>query len=86
MKADDYFVQVSVSDNGVGMDEEVKNSIFRIDKHHSQSGTNGESGTGLGLVLCKDLVEKNEGTITVESNLNEGSNFIFTLPTAREES
>lgn len=82
---DDYFVQVSVSDNGIGMSEEDMVCIFRIDTHHSRTGTNDETGTGLGLVLCKDLVEKNHGTITVESKENDGSTFTFTLPTAKEE-
>jgi PAS domain S-box-containing protein len=80
---DEYFVLISVSDNGVGMTEDEIDKIFRIDVHHTKTGTNQESGTGLGLVLCRDLVEKNDGNISVESIEGNGSTFSFTLPAAR---
>ncbi len=76
-------VMISVHDNGVGMSEEVMDKLFRIDKKHTTKGTANEKGTGLGLILCKEFVEKNGGTIAVESREGEGSIFSFTLPKAR---
>ncbi len=73
-------VEVSVSDTGVGMTPEVLASLFRIDAHHTTAGTAGEYGSGLGLILCHDLVKKNGGTIRVESTAGNGTIFRFTLP------
>ena len=75
------FVEIEVKDNGVGMPENVRESLFRLDVSHSSLGTDNEAGTGLGLILCKEFVEKNGGSIKVESVLGAGSKFIFTLPT-----
>jgi len=74
------FCEVAVKDNGLGISEVNMRKIFRIDSNHSTLGTNGEKGTGLGLVLCKDFVEKHNGKIWVESVVGKGSKFIFTLP------
>lgn len=71
---------VAVSDTGLGMTEEKRKSIFNLDSGHSTAGTNGEQGTGLGLILCKEFVEKNNGKIWVESKPEEGSIFYFTIP------
>ncbi len=73
-------VRISVIDYGVGMNSKTLNNLFRIEKKMPSRGTNNESGTGLGLVLCKDFIEKHEGSIVVESKENEGSKFIITLP------
>ena len=77
----DLFVGIEVKDNGVGMPENVRESLFRLDVSHSSLGTDNEAGTGLGLILCKEFVEKNGGSISVESEVNKGTTFKFTLPT-----
>lgn len=74
------FVYVEVMDTGVGMSADVMDKIFRIDSKHSTKGTAGETGTGLGLLLCKEFVEKNGGLIGVKSIENQGTTFYFTLP------
>lgn len=71
---------VSISDTGIGIDPMNLEKIFRIDTRFSNTGTNKEKGTGLGLILCKEFVEKQGGTIWVESELGQGSTFTFTLP------
>ena len=74
------FVELSVIDNGVGINKEDLSKLFRIDQHITTLGTSAEKGTGLGLILCKEFVEKNKGKIWAESDLNKGSAFIITLP------
>jgi len=76
----DKFVEIKISDNGVGISHKVQSKIFRIDESHSSLGTNDEKGTGLGLSLCKEFVEKNDGKIWVESEEGVGSQFYFTIP------
>ncbi|MDZ7777060.1 MAG: PAS domain-containing sensor histidine kinase [Bacteroidales bacterium] len=71
---------VSVSDNGIGIAPGRIEKLFRIDENDSTPGTNNEKGTGLGLILCKEFVEKHDGRIWVESVENKGSVFTFTLP------
>ncbi len=78
------FVEISVSDTGIGMPPEILNNLFRVDKKVSRKGTRNEAGTGLGLVLVKELVEKNGGTIRVTSEENKGSTFTFTVPLAKD--
>lgn len=72
--------KVYVKDTGVGMSDKIKNKLFRIDENVTELGTNKEKGTGIGLILCKEFVEKNGGKIWVESKLGEGSTFYFTFP------
>jgi len=79
------FCEIKVKDNGVGISEGDIKKIFRIDSKHKTLGTKGEKGTGLGLILCKEFVEKNEGKISVKSEVGEGSEFSFTLPLKKEE-
>ncbi len=76
-------VSVSIADNGVGMTPEVMEKLFRIDTKHTTKGTADEKGTGLGLILCRDFIEKNGGTIRVESEDGKGSVFHFTVPTKK---
>ena len=78
-KTQDSMVLISVNDNGVGMTPENIAKLFRIDTNTSQPGTSGERGTGLGLLLCNDFVEKHEGKIWVESEIGKGSTFYFML-------
>jgi PAS domain S-box-containing protein len=77
------FYKVIIEDNGVGMDSETLNNLFRIDVHYTSRGTNDEKGSGLGLILCKEFVEKNGGKIHVESELGFGSKFVFTVPKSK---
>ncbi len=69
-----------VSDNGTGIESEFVETIFKIDIKLAKKGTSQEKGTGLGLILCKEFVEKNNGKIWVESILDKGSNFYFSIP------
>ena len=73
-------VIITVLDNGVGMNEETLNKLFRIDSTLIKNGTAGERGSGLGLILCKEFVERNGGKISVESKVRIGSSFSFTIP------
>lgn len=74
-------VIITVEDTGIGMTKEECNKLFQVDKKFSKSGTKGETGTGLGLILSKEFIDKSGGTIQVESFEGEGSAFIITLPT-----
>lgn len=73
---------VSVKDNGIGMADDIQKKLFDKVNPYSTRGTANEKGTGLGLILCKEFVEKNGGRIWVESNIDKGSTFWFTLPKA----
>lgn len=74
-------IEVTVKDSGVGMDKYTTDHVFHLDnKQLSKVGTKGEMGSGLGLILCKEFVEKNGGEIWAESEIGEGSEFKFTLP------
>lgn len=75
----DYWL-VSVKDTGIGIAENDLAKLFRIDSNHTTLGTSEEKGTGLGLILCKEFVERNGGKIWVESKVGEGSTFFFTVP------
>ncbi len=76
----DKFAEVSIQDTGIGIEAEQLHSLFDISEKTSTSGTEGESGTGLGLLLCKEFIEKHGGVIKVESVVGKGSTFYFTLP------
>jgi len=73
-------VEISVKDTGVGISEKEKKELFLIEKMHSRLGTNNERGSGLGLILCKEFIEKHGGNITVVSEEGFGSEFKFTIP------
>jgi len=76
------FVEISVEDNGMGITQKDRKELFRRNEIHTTRGTNNESGTGLGLILCKEFVEKHGGTIRIESEPGKGSRILFTLPQA----
>jgi two-component system, sensor histidine kinase and response regulator len=73
---------ISVKDQGVGLSENEVERLFAKNLHDSKQGTLNERGTGLGLMLCKEFVEKNNGKIWVKSELEKGSTFSFSLPAA----
>ena len=75
---------VVFADEGVGMTAEQQQKLFRIDTKVSTKGTEKESGTGLGLLLCKEFVERNNGTLTVESTWGKGATFLVRLPATKE--
>lgn len=77
-----HFWKFAIIDTGTGIKAEDLNKLFRIDVHHTTKGTEGEGGTGLGLILCKEFIEKNGGEISVESEYGKGTVFYFTLPKA----
>ncbi len=79
-KTTDEHLRIEVQDNGVGMNEKTKNKLFRVDENSSRKGTNNETGTGLGLIICKEFIQQHNGEIWVESEINKGSSFFFTLP------
>jgi len=72
---------VTVADDGIGIAPEIIDKIFDVSQTYTSKGTANETGTGLGLLLCKEFVEKHGGKIWVESEIGKGSLFIFTLPT-----
>jgi two-component system sensor histidine kinase/response regulator len=79
-KTEGYEVEISISDTGVGIKPEDMDKLFRTDVSFTTRGTAQEKGSGLGLILCKEFVEKNGGTIGVESQEGKGSRFYIRLP------
>ena len=78
-------IEISVVDNGIGISQEQLATLFRIDEHQNGGNTEKEMGTGIGLILCKEFVNKNNGEIWVNSKIGEGSKFIFSLPAVKIE-
>jgi CheY-like chemotaxis protein len=76
------FVQCSVKDSGIGIKEDDLEKLFNVDSKFTSEGTAGERGSGLGLSLVKEIIEKHGGTIHVKSEFGKGSEFYFTLPIA----
>jgi len=79
----DNSVHVSITDTGIGMSHKMIGNLFHLDIDTNRKGTEGESSTGLGLMICKDFIEKNGGKLWIESEEGKGSTFGFTLPARR---
>ena len=73
-------LKFSIADKGVGIPKEKMDDLFKIESQVQTQGTNNEKGTGLGLILCKEFIERHNGEIWVESNVNIGTTFYFTIP------
>lgn len=80
LKRIDGIIEIVVSDTGIGIKEEELKNIFKIDRQIKSKGTSGETGSGLGLILCKEFIEMNGGSININSKLNKGSKVIINLP------
>ncbi len=80
LNEDKASINIFIKDSGIGMNQERISKLFKIDENISTKGTNNETGTGLGLILCKEFVEIHKGKIWVESEVGKGSTFWFTLP------
>ncbi len=78
-------IEIMVTDTGIGVPEENLKKIFKIDSHISTQGTADEIGTGLGLIISREFVEKNGGTINVKSKEGNGTQFMFTVPVYKEK-
>ncbi len=76
----DNFIEISIQDQGIGISKENQDKIFLQNEHFTTFGTNEEKGSGLGLMLCKDFVKKHKGKLWVESEINKGATFKFTIP------
>lgn len=77
-------VIVKITDNGIGISKDRVDKLFTISENFSTSGTENEKGTGLGLIICKEFIEKNNGKLWVESFIGDGTSFYFSLPTTNE--
>ncbi len=82
---EDGQIRTRVTDIGTGITLDEIDQLFRVDVHLTKEGTEGEVGTGFGLILCKEYIIKNKGKIWVESELDKGSTFHFTLPQNKDQ-
>ena len=73
-------VQITIADTGIGISSEDIDKLFRIDINNLEIGNSKEKGTGIGLILCKEFIQRHGGKIWVESSLGKGSSFSFTIP------
>ena len=78
------YVEVSISDSGIGINQDTLSQLFKVDHLASTFGTAGEKGTGLGLLICKEFIELNKGSIKAESESDKGSKFTVILPVNKE--
>ena len=82
IKKSDRSIEIKIIDSGIGMSPELKYNLFLLNAKTSRKGTDGEPSTGLGLLLCKEFIEKHNGEIRVESEVGKGSIFSFAIPGA----
>jgi signal transduction histidine kinase len=73
-------IEITITDNGIGMTDSMVNSLFKLDQYRSSTGTLGEKGTGLGLIICKEFVDHHSGQIRVESKEGKGTTVSVFLP------
>lgn len=73
-------IQIEIRDYGIGIPDEVVQKLFKIDQTHSTQGTLNETGTGLGLILCKEFIDKHRGEIWIQNKRKKGTSFFFTIP------
>ena len=78
------YIIISVHDRGVGLDQGNISDLFKIRQQTPSTGVSGEKGTGLGLIICKEYIEKNGGEIWVNSTIGKGSEFSFSLPKSNQ--
>lgn len=83
LQKDLSFTEFLVKDSGIGMSEKILKNLFRIDENTNRQGTGGEPSTGLGLIICREFVERHGGSIRVTSSESSGSEFRFTLPSVK---
>ena len=79
------FIEISVSDNGIGIEKDLKEKLFKSDFNESTPGTANEKGSGLGLVICKRFIDRHQGKIWIENKKEKGTTVKFTLPIYKEE-
>ena len=72
--------KISISDTGIGMNNKLLSGVMSLDSKSTREGTNREAGSGLGLILCKEMIEMNFGTLEIESEENVGTTFTISLP------
>jgi PAS domain S-box-containing protein len=82
--AENNFYKIEIKDSGIGIPEEMIDKLFVVGEKTNRPGTSGEASTGLGLVICKEFIEKHNGRIWVESEIDKGSSFIFLIPAFKE--
>ena len=80
----DKFIYIFIKDNGVGMNLDVQSKLFKLDQHLTTPGTENEKGTGLGLIITKEFIHLNRGSLGVDSIKDQGTTFIIKLPAYRE--
>jgi len=85
-RADKQYVYIEIEDNGIGISPETMTKLFKVEFKTTTQGTAGETGTGLGLLLCRDLIHRLSGTLNIKSELNRGTTVTITMPLASEMS
>lgn len=73
-------VEISIKDTGIGMNKEIAENLFNMNVVTNRKGTSNEASTGLGLIICREFIEKHNGKLWIESEEGSGSSFYFTLP------